>query len=90
MDATLNVGQILEAAHVAPYSTLDERLGKGGLVVIAPHPDDESLACGGLIAEARTEVPTPVPDQPRNGVAVVNGHRLILERGTNRIIQDLD
>jgi hypothetical protein len=35
-------------------------------------------------------VPTPLPDQPRNGVAVVNGHRLILERGTNRIIQDLD
>ena len=39
-----------------PYSTLDERLGRGGgLVVIAPHPDDESLACGGIIAEARTE-----------------------------------
>jgi hypothetical protein len=35
-------------------------------------------------------VPTPLPDQPNNGVAVVNGHRLILERGTNRIIQDLD
>jgi len=35
-------------------------------------------------------VPTPLPDQPGNGVAVVNGHRLILERGTNRIIQDLD
>jgi LmbE family N-acetylglucosaminyl deacetylase len=50
----LNAGQILEAAHGAPFSTLDERLGKGGLVVIAPHPDDESLACGGLIAEART------------------------------------
>jgi LmbE family N-acetylglucosaminyl deacetylase len=55
VEATLNVGQILEAAHVSPYSTLSERLGRGGLVVIAPHPDDESLACGGLIAEARTE-----------------------------------
>ena len=35
-------------------------------------------------------VPAPLADQPRNGLAVVNGHRLILERGTNRIIQDLD
>lgn len=24
----------------------------GGLVIVAPHPDDESLGCGGLIAEA--------------------------------------
>ncbi len=37
-----------------------------------------------------TIVPAQLPDQPRNGVAVVNGHRLILERGTNRVIQDLD
>jgi hypothetical protein len=35
-------------------------------------------------------VPAPLADQPNNGMAVVNGHRLILERGTNRIIQDLD
>ena len=27
-------------------------VGDGGLVVIAPHPDDESLACGGLISAA--------------------------------------
>jgi LmbE family N-acetylglucosaminyl deacetylase len=45
-------GQILGAAHSFPFATLDERLGSGGLVVVAPHPDDESLACGGLIAEA--------------------------------------
>jgi LmbE family N-acetylglucosaminyl deacetylase len=31
---------------------LSDILGDGGLLVIAPHPDDESLACGGLIAEA--------------------------------------
>jgi LmbE family N-acetylglucosaminyl deacetylase len=36
-------------------------IGEGGLVVIAPHPDDESLACGGLIAEAcSTERPITV------------------------------
>ncbi len=48
----MTAGEALEAAHSFPFSTLDERLGSGGLVVIAPHPDDESLACGGLIAEA--------------------------------------
>ncbi len=53
--AELTAGQLLEAAHGFPFSSLNERLGSGGLVVIAPHPDDESLACGGLIAEARAE-----------------------------------
>lgn len=51
----MNAEQLLEAAHAFPYSASAERLGRGGLVVIAPHPDDESLACGGLIAKARSE-----------------------------------
>jgi LmbE family N-acetylglucosaminyl deacetylase len=54
-------GNILLAAAALPFSTLEQRLGGGGLVVIAPHPDDESLACGGLIAEAcETRIPTRV------------------------------
>jgi LmbE family N-acetylglucosaminyl deacetylase len=48
----VNAGELLEAAHSFPFSSLEDRLGNGGLVVVAPHPDDESLACGGLIAEA--------------------------------------
>lgn len=51
----LKAGEILEMAAAFPYSTLEQRLGGGGIVVIAPHPDDESLACGGLIAEARAQ-----------------------------------
>jgi LmbE family N-acetylglucosaminyl deacetylase len=47
--------QILQAAHSFAFSTLQERLGTGGLVVVAPHADDESLACGGLIAQACAE-----------------------------------
>ena len=43
------------------YANLPDVLGGGGLVVIAPHPDDESLGCGGLIAEACAKgVPTCV------------------------------
>jgi LmbE family N-acetylglucosaminyl deacetylase len=32
-------------------ATLDKAMGEGGFLVLAPHPDDESLACGGLVSE---------------------------------------
>jgi LmbE family N-acetylglucosaminyl deacetylase len=51
----LTASELLDAAHRFPFHPLRERLKDQPFVVIAPHPDDESLACGGLIAEACRE-----------------------------------
>jgi LmbE family N-acetylglucosaminyl deacetylase len=44
-------GDLLDRFMDLPVADLDEVL-PGRFLVLAPHPDDESLGCGGLIAEA--------------------------------------
>jgi LmbE family N-acetylglucosaminyl deacetylase len=51
----VTAGELLSVGHSLPFRPLREMLEDRPFVVVAPHPDDESLACGGLLAEARRQ-----------------------------------
>ena len=47
-------GRLLRLAASAPWATVEDIAGpQGGMLVVSPHPDDESLAMGSLLASIR-------------------------------------
>ena len=57
---TMLARQALAAMAALPILPFEAKFGAAPLLILAPHPDDESLGCGGLIAEAcaRGQPPT--------------------------------
>ena len=62
---TLRLDEFFASANALPVADLDQIFGTGGIVVVAPHPDDETLGCGGLIQLA---------DRHDGGLSGVNTH----------------
>ena len=72
---TLRAGVVLQRIAALPVGDLAEVTGGHPVLILAPHPDDESLGCGGLIAEACWRGAPPVVAVLTDGSASHPGSR---------------
>lgn len=64
----MTVGDYLDALKALPFGTPEDIVGREPFLVLSPHPDDETLGCGGLLVRAER--------------AGTRGHVLILTDGS--------
>lgn len=50
----MRAGDYIASIERLPLAPVESLIGTGTIVVLAPHPDDETLGCGGLMAAARS------------------------------------
>jgi LmbE family N-acetylglucosaminyl deacetylase len=77
----MRAGAALEAMAKLPLIDFGARFTDAPVLILAPHPDDESLGCGGLIAEAcRHGVPPVVAVLTDGTMSHPNSRRYPRER----------